>query len=86
MTRAMQLVRDVAEWCDHRGIRLPVRVLAGILNAAGLRTRSGTPYKGRRGTYRLVRWTVRRLNLAGRTSEGAMVARTFTRPSGVYAY
>ncbi|MBA2224672.1 hypothetical protein [Thermogemmata fonticola] len=86
MTSAMQTVLEVAEWCDRRGHPLPVRVLAGILNAAGHRTSYGTPYRGRRGTYRLVKATYRRLMQAGRSAEAAMVARTFTRPNGAYAY
>ena len=32
MTRAMQLVRDMAEFCDRHGFRLPVRVLAALHN------------------------------------------------------
>ncbi len=86
MTRAMQLVRDVAEFCDRHGFRLPTQTLAAILNAAGVRTSYGTPYKGRRGTYRLVKATHRRLERAGRTAEASMVARAFTRPNGAYAY
>jgi hypothetical protein len=77
MTRAMQRVRDVAEFCDRHSFRLSVRVLAAILNAAGLRTTYGAYYKGRRGTYGLVRAAYRRLRQAGRNAEASMVARAF---------
>ncbi len=86
MKPKMQLVLDLAEFCHRRGIRLPVRVLAEFLNAAGHRTRYGTPYKGKRGTYRLVKMTYRCLHRAGRTEEASVVAATFTRPNGAYAY
>lgn len=86
MNPKMQLVLDLAEFCHRRGIRLPVRVLAVFLNAAGHRTRYGTPYKGKRGTYRLVKMTYQRLHRAGRTAEASMVVAAYTRPNGAYAY
>ena len=86
MNPRMQLVRDVAEFCHQRGFRLPVKALAGILNAAGHRTCYGTPYKGKRGTFRLVRMTYRTLNRLGQTGQASAVAATFTKPNGAYAY
>jgi hypothetical protein len=74
MNPKMQIVLDLAEYWHQRGIRLPVGVLAGFRNAAGHRTRYGTPCKGKRGTYRLVKMTYRRLHRAGRTAEAWVVA------------
>lgn len=86
MNPKMQLVRDLAEFCHQRGFPLTVEALAGVLNAAGHRTSYGTPYKGKRGTYRLVKFTYRRLHGAGRTAEASMVAATYTKTNGGYAY
>jgi hypothetical protein len=86
MNVTMQLVLDLAESFHQQGIRRPVSVLADLLNAAGHRTVYGTPYKGKRGTYRLVSMTYRRLHGAGRTAQASMVAAAFTKPNGGYAY
>jgi hypothetical protein len=86
MNGSFQFVRDEAERCEREGIPLTVPELAARLNAAGHRTGYGTPYKGGRGTYRLVRATHHRLRRAGRRDEAGMVARAFTRPDGGYAY
>jgi hypothetical protein len=86
MSQTMQFVRDLAEELNRQGSRLPINLLAARLNAAGNSTTYGTPYRGGRGTYRLVSRTYFRLSRLGRANEAAMVARAFTRPNGAYAY
>jgi hypothetical protein len=86
MTGSMQLVRNQAERCGREGVTIPVPDLAPRLTAAGHLTGYGTPYKGGRGTYRLVRATYHRLIRAGLRAEAEMVARAFTRPDGRWAW
>jgi hypothetical protein len=86
MNSQMQFVRDLAELCDRYGFHLSAAELATLLNRARINTTYGTTYAGRRGTYRLVKQTHGRLTRLGRAKEAAMVARTFTRPNGRYAY
>lgn len=86
MNGSMQFVRDEAERCVREGRRLPVPELAARLNAAGHRTGYGTPNRGGRGTYRLVRATYYRLISDELRAAAGIVARAFIRPHGGYAY
>lgn len=86
MNPKMQLILALAESCHEQGTTLPVKDLAGRLNAAGHLTNYGTQYQGLRGTYTLIRAVFWHLHRAGRTVEARRVAAAFTRPNGTYAY
>jgi hypothetical protein len=86
MNRQKQFVRDLAKLCDCYGLRLLAESLAALLNGAQISTTYGSSYKGKRGTFRLVKQTFRELMRLGQPAEAAMVAGAFTWADGTYAY
>jgi len=62
------------------------QTLADLLNKIGFTTNYGSPYSGGRGTYRLIRGAHNRLIRDGREKAAGVVARSFVKPNGHYAY
>jgi len=70
-------VQDTANYCRSRGITITVPTLAGDLNNARIRTNSGQPYQGGRGTYRLIAAVYHRLQQQGLLDDAENVALVF---------
>ena len=60
--------------------------LAAHLNGLGIRTSYGVPYRGGRGTAKLVSMTHRALTNSGQLPVARIVARAYTRKNGGFAY
>jgi hypothetical protein len=80
-----ELVEWIAQELKKRDSYMSVPALTSILNKLGCRTNYGSEYSGKRGSYRLVRATYRRLH-ARNPDEAALVAQAFRRPNFEYAY
>jgi hypothetical protein len=86
MSNSQIFVFDTAVRLRAQRATMPVHQLADHLNCAGVKTSYGSAYAGGRGTYRLVCTTYHALDRQGRSADAQIVADSFTRPDGTFAY
>jgi hypothetical protein len=86
MNDSMVFVNETASDLKQRGTKLPVPLLAPLLNGAGCLTRYGSEYLGGRGMYRLVHATYYALITERRYEEAEAVAESFVKPDGKHAW
>lgn len=79
-------VYEVAVLARKIGITIKVSDLANTMNYLGYTTSYGTTYAGGRGSYRLISDTYKWLVAQGKQADADMVAMTYIKPDGTYAY
>jgi len=79
-------VFEVAFLLNHLKLTLPVKDLTDTMNSLGYKTTRNLPYKGLRGSYKLIHATYNWLVSQNRQLDANKVAKAFTKPDGSYAY
>ncbi len=81
-----QYVINLALSLYHSGQVMSGRDLALNLNNNGFQTNYGAAYTGTRGTYTLIRSIYHWLVSLGNQNDADIIAETFIKPDGTYAY
>ena len=79
-------IHEVAVAARQSGNTIYVADIVAAMNHLGYNTTSGTEYKGGRGSYTLIHATYDWLVAQGKQADADMVAMTYVKPDGSYAY
>ena len=81
-----EYIRQLANFLISTNTTMNIENLAIHLNWNKLKTKNGRRYKGKRGTYVLVKSTWKWLEKNGNKNEAKNVAKAFNKPNGKFAY
>jgi hypothetical protein len=81
-----EYIKKLAEFLVSTETTMNISDLANHLNWNNFRTKDRKPYKGKRGTYVLVKSTWKWLEKNKMKNEAEQVAKAFVTPSNKYAY
>lgn len=81
-----EYIRQLANFLVQTNTTMNGEILAEHLNWNNFKTKNGIKYKGKRGTYVLIRNTWKWLDKNGYKSEAQNVADSFLTIDGKYAY
>lgn len=81
-----EYIRQLANFLILTNTSMSAENLAAHLNWNKFRTKNGKKYKGKRGTYVLVKSTWKWLEKINKIDEAKNVAKAFKTPDGKYAY
>jgi hypothetical protein len=79
-------ILEVAVAARQAGITIQVAHIVAAMNHLGYNTTAGNQYKGGRGSYTLIHATYDWLVSQGKQGDADMVAWTYVKPDGSYAY
>lgn len=79
-------IHEVAIAARQSGITIQVAHIVAAMNHLGYTTSYATEYKGGRGSYTLIHATYDWLVAQGKQDDADMVAMTYVKPDGSYAY
>lgn len=79
-------ISKIANTLSELNITMNIKQLTELLNWNGITTDYGEPYKGKRGTYKLIHSVYDYLIENKRIVEAENVAKSFKRMNGTYAY
>ncbi len=81
-----EYIRQLANFLAQTKTKMSAVILAEHLNWNKFKTKDGNTYKGKRGTYVLIKSTWKWLARNGNKIEAQNVADAFLKPNGKYAY
>lgn len=79
-------IHEVAVAARQSGNTIYVADIVAAMNHLGYTTSYGTEYEGGRGSYKLISDTYKWLVSQGKQGDADMVAMTYVKPDGSYAY
>jgi hypothetical protein len=79
-------IHEVAVAARKEGITIQIANVVEAMNHLGYKTSYGTEYGGGRGSYTLIHATYDWLVSQGKQGDADMVAMTYVKPDGSYAY
>jgi hypothetical protein len=79
-------IHEIAVVARQANIKIQVADVAAAMNHLGYTTSDGNEYKGQRGSYTLIHATYDWLVAQGKQADADMVAMTYIKPDGSYAY
>lgn len=86
MDRKKMYICKLASFLYKQGKVMSGKELADHLNRNGFSTSYGTPYRGGRGTYKLIKQTWKQLRSESRDIDAEYVALAYVKRNGAYAY
>lgn len=86
MSDKKKYISELAVFLSSQNTIMSGEELAKHLNRNNILTSYGKPYKGGRGTYKLIRGTYKWLHDNAKIEEARCVAKVFVKPNGIHAY